>query len=309
MRNTYALTEAAIQLAIFIVLFLASLYVPLLGMMISLFLSLPFIVFTMRHGYRPALVLLTAAVIVSTLISSVLSAFAAVMFGTSGIVIGALLAKQKNRYVVLAAATVAFLVNMVIDYIMSVKFFELDIIAQTLSILSDSFHTAVQVMESAGKNPPEATIARFEQGLKLIKYVTPTLFVIAALASAYLTMIVSVPILKRLKLSVGTWPPFRELMLPKQLVWYYLFVLIATFFPLEQGTFAFVVVINLYYVLQLLFAIQGFSFLYYVAYRKQIAKGIVVAGTIVCLFIPFLLYLIAILGIIDLGFELRKRVQ
>ncbi|GGJ64894.1 uncharacterized protein YybS (DUF2232 family) [Anoxybacillus voinovskiensis] len=309
MRNTYALTEAAIQLAIFIVLFLASLYVPLLGMMISLFLSLPFIVFTMRHGYRPALVLLTAAVIVSTLISSVLSAFAAVMFGTGGIVIGALLAKQKNRYVVLAVATIAFLVNIVINYVVSVKFFDLDIIAQTISVISDSFHTAVQVMESAGKKPPEATIARFEQGLKVIKYVTPTLFVITALAFAYLTIIVSVPILKRLKLSVGTWPPFRQLMLPRQLVWYYLLVLIATFFPLEQGTFAFIVVINLYYVLQLLFAIQGFSFLYYIAYRKQIAKGIVVAGTIVCLFIPFLLYLIAILGIIDLGFELRKRVQ
>lgn len=309
MRNTYALTEAAIQLAIFIVLFLASLYVPLLGMMISLFLSLPFIVFTMRHGYRPALVLLTAAVIVSTLISSVLSAFAAVMFGTGGIVIGALLAKQKNRYVVLAAATIAFLVNIVINYVVSVKFFDLDIIAQTISVISDSFHTAVQIMENAGKKPPEETVARFEQGLKLIKYVTPTLFVIAALAFAYLTIIVSVPILKRLKLSVGTWPPFRQLMLPRQLVWYYLLVLIATFFPLEQGTFAFIVVINLYYVLQLLFAIQGFSFLYYIAYRKQIAKGIIVAGTIVCLFIPFLLYLIAILGIIDLGFELRKRVQ
>lgn len=309
MRNTYALTEAAIQLAIFIVLFLASLYVPLLGMMISLFLSLPFIVFTMRHGYRPALVLLTAAVIVSTLISSVLSAFAAVMFGTGGIVIGALLAKQKNRYVVLAAATIAFLVNIVINYVVSVKFFDLDIIAQTISVISDSFHTAVQVMESTGKKPPEETVARFEQGLKLIKYVTPTLFVIAALAFAYLTIIVSVPILKRLKLSVGTWPPFRQLMLPRQLVWYYLLVLIATFFPLEQGTFAFIVVINLYYVLQLLFAIQGFSFLCYIAYRKQIAKGIIVAGTIVCLFIPFLLYLIAILGIIDLGFELRKRVQ
>lgn len=309
MRNTYALTEAAIQLAIFIVLFLASLYVPLLGMMISLFLSLPFIVFTMRHGYRPALVLLTAAVIVSTLISSVLSAFAAVMFGTGGIVIGALLAKQKNRYVVLAAATIAFLVNIVINYVVSVKFFDLDIIAQTISVISDSFHTAVQIMENAGEKPPEETVARFEQGLKLIKYVTPTLFVIAALAFAYLTIIVSVPILKRLKLSVGTWPPFRQLMLPRQLVWYYLLVLIATFFPLEQGTFAFIVVINLYYVLQLLFAIQGFSFLYYIAYRKQIAKGIIVAGTIVCLFIPFLLYLIAILGIIDLGFELRKRVQ
>lgn len=309
MRNTYALTEAAIQLAIFIVLFLASLYVPLLGIVISFFLSLPFIIFTMRHGYRAALVLLVAAVIVSSLISSFLSAFAAIMFGTGGIVIGVLFAKQKNRYMILAAATVVFLLNTVIDYILSVKFFDIDIIAQTLSLLNDSFHTATQMMKGMGKEPPKQLIARFQQGLELIKYVTPTLFVIAALASAYLTISVSVPILKRLKLSVGTWPPFRQLMLPRQLIWYYMLVLIATFFPLEKGTFAFIVVINLYYLLQLLFAIQGFSFLYYIAHRKQIAKGIVVIGTLFCFFVPFLLYLVAILGIIDLGFELRKRVQ
>jgi uncharacterized protein YybS (DUF2232 family) len=120
---------------------------------------------------------------------------------------------------------------------------------------------------------------------------------------------VSVPVLKRLKLSVGTWPPFRQIMLPKQLLWYYLLVLVATFFPLEKGTFAYIAVINLYYLLQLLFMIQGFSFLYHVADRKNIAKGIVVIGTLFCFFFPFLLYLIAILGIIDLGFELRKRVQ
>ncbi|MBB5324111.1 uncharacterized protein YybS (DUF2232 family) [Anoxybacillus tepidamans] len=309
MKNTYVLTEAAIQLAIFIVLFLASLYVPLLGAVATLFLSLPFMVFTMRHGYAASLMLLLAAIIVSVLIGSLLSLPVVFMFGTSGIVIGALFAKQKNRYMILVAATVIFLLNMVIDYIISVKFFEMDIIAQTLSLLKDSFRTAMQVMEGMGQEPPKELQERFQQGLELVKYVTPTLFAVTALAFAYLTIVVSVPILKRLNMSVGTWPPFRQITLPKQLLWYYLLVLVATFFPLEKGTFAYIAVINLYYLLQLLFMIQGFSFLYHVANRKNIAKGIVVIGTLLCFFFPFLLYLIAILGIIDLGFELRKRVQ
>ncbi|TXK89307.1 DUF2232 domain-containing protein, partial [Parageobacillus sp. SY1] len=51
MRKTHIITEAAIQLALFAVLFLVSLYVPLLGMIAILFLSLPCMIFTMRHGY------------------------------------------------------------------------------------------------------------------------------------------------------------------------------------------------------------------------------------------------------------------
>jgi uncharacterized protein YybS (DUF2232 family) len=308
-KNTYVLTEAAIQLAIFIVLFLASLYVPLLGTVTTLFLSIPFIIFTIRHGYKPGLLLLFASLIVSSLIGSLLSLPVALMFGTGGIVIGALLAKKKNRYMILVAGTVVFLINMVVDYIISVKFFEIDIIQQTLSMLKESFDTALQIMRGMGQEPSRELQDRFQQGLELVKYITPTLFVVTAFVLAYFTIIVSVPILKRLNISVGTWPPFRDVTLPKHLLWYYLLVLITTFLPLEKGTFAYITVVNMYYLLQLLFMMQGFSFLYYVSDRKRVPKGFVVAGTLFCFFLPFLLYLIAILGIIDLGFELRKRVQ
>ncbi|QPA30936.1 YybS family protein [Thermaerobacillus caldiproteolyticus] len=308
MRNTYALTEAAIQLALFTVLFLVSLYVPLLGAVTTLFLSIPFIIFTIKHGYQQALLLLVASLVVSSVVGSLLSLPGVLMFGTAGIVIGALLAKQKNRYVVLVAGTMTFLFNMVIDYIISIQFFEMDIIKQALSLLNESFHTAIQMMRGMGQQPPKELQERFEQGLELIKYVTPTLFVLGAFLLAYVTMIVSVPILKRLKLSVGTWPPFRNFSLPKSLLWYYLLILIVTFLPLEKGTFVYIVVLNLYYLLQLLFVVQGLSFLYYVGDRKNIPKGMIVWGTVLCLFLPFLLYLIAILGIIDLGFELRKRI-
>ena len=101
LRKTHIITEAAIQLALFAVLFLVSLYVPLLGMIAILFLSLPFMIFTMRHGYAYALLLLVASLIISTLIGSLLSLPVALMFGTAGIAIGGMLAKNKSRYMIL----------------------------------------------------------------------------------------------------------------------------------------------------------------------------------------------------------------
>jgi uncharacterized protein YybS (DUF2232 family) len=308
LRKTHIITEAAIQLALFAVLFLVSLYVPLLGMVATLFLSLPFTIFTMRHGYAYALLLLVASLIISTLIGSLLSLPVALMFGTAGIVIGGMLAKNKSRYMILLTSALIFLMNIVIDYIISVKFLQMDIIQETLSAFRQSFETAMQIMKGMGQTPTKQLQEQFEQGLELIKYVTPTLFVIAAFLLAYVTMAVSIPILKRLKLPVGTWPPFRDFTLPKSLLWCYLLVLVISFIPLEKGTFAYLAVLNVYYLLQLLFIVQGFSFLYYAANKKNVPKGIVIGGTILCLFLPFLLYLIAILGIIDLGFDLRKRI-
>jgi len=307
LRKTHALTEAAIELALFAVLFLMALYVPVIGFVAALFLALPFMVFTMRHGLAPAWLLLVAALVVSSLIGSFLSLPMALMFGTVGITVGAMLAKQKNRYLIWLVGALVFLANIVLDYIISIQFFQVDMIRDTLGLVRESFDTAMRMMEAMGQKPPAGMQKQLEQGIELIGYMVPTLFVIAALALAYVTIMVSLPIMKRLKLPVGTWPPFRELSLPKSVLWIYIMVLVLSMFPFAEGTFPYIAVLNLSYVLQLAMAVQGFSFLYYAAYKKGIAKGVVIAGTVVCLFLPFLLYLVAIFGIIDLGFDLRRR--
>jgi uncharacterized protein YybS (DUF2232 family) len=308
LRKTYMITEAAIQLALFAVLFLIALYMPLIGVIATLFLALPFIIFTIRHGYAYALLLLAASLIISMLIGSLFSLPVALMFGTAGIAIGVMLAKNKSRYMILLISALIFLINIVIDYAISVKFLQTDIIQETLLAFRQSFDTAMQMMKGMGQEPPKQLQEQFNQGFELIKYVIPTLFVIAAFLFAYITIIVSVPILKRLKLPVGTWPPFRDVTLPKSLLWVYVLVIALSFIPFEKGTFAYIAILNVYYVLQLLLMVQGFSFLYHVANKKNIPKGMVIGGTVLCLFLPFLLYLIAILGIIDLGFDLRKRI-
>lgn len=308
MRKTHALTEAAVQLALFAVLLLLALYVPFIGFIAALFLALPFMVFTMRHGLTSSWLLLAAALVVSGLVGSLLSLPMALMFGTVGIAIGAMLAKKKNRYLVWLVGALVFLANIVLDYVISIQFLQVDMIQDTLTLVRESFNTAMRVMEGMGQAPPMEMKKQFEQAIMLIGYMIPMLFVVASFVLAYVTIIVSLPVMKRLKLPVGAWPPFRTLSLPKSVLWIYVLVLALSLFPFEEGTFPYIVVLNVSYVLQLAMMVQGFSFLYYVADKKGVGKGIVVAGTVLCLFLPFLLYLVAIFGIIDLGFGLRRRI-
>ncbi|WP_044749267.1 YybS family protein [Bacillus alveayuensis] len=309
MKNTYVLTEGAIQLAIFTVLFFVSLNIPLLGAVATLFLSLPFIIFTIRHGTGNGLLLLFVSLMIALVVSSVFSVPVAFMFGISGIVIGFLLSKMENHYMILLAGTGAFLVGLILNYIISVVFLQVDVIKETISLLKDAFHQASQFMEAMGNEPSKQLVERFYEGIELISYITPTFFVIGALVLSYLTIFVSIPILKRLRIKTSTWPPFRHIVFPKSLLWYYLIVVIATLFPIEKGTFIYIAVLNIYYLLQILMIIQGFSFIHYISYQKGLARGIVTVFTIISFMIPFFLYLIAILGIIDLGFELRKHIN
>ncbi|KPC98211.1 hypothetical protein LR69_03557 [Geobacillus sp. BCO2] len=164
MRKTHALTEAAIELALFAVLFLLALYAPVIGIVAALFLALPFMVFTMRHGWIPAMLLLAAALVISGLIGSLLSLPMALMFGTVGMAVGAMLSKQKNRYLVLLVGALVFLANIVLDYIISIQFLHVDMIQDTLALVRESFDTAMNLMKGMGQAPPLEMQRQFEQG-------------------------------------------------------------------------------------------------------------------------------------------------
>jgi uncharacterized protein YybS (DUF2232 family) len=60
------------------------------------------------------------------------------------------------------------------------------------------------------------------------------------------------------------------------------------------------------YILQFILILQGYTFIFYFCDQKGISKAISITIAIVAFLVPIFLYIIGILGIIDLGFDLRK---
>ncbi|GMB09777.1 uncharacterized protein YybS (DUF2232 family) [Thermolongibacillus altinsuensis] len=309
MKNTRILTEGAIQLAIFTVLLLISLYMPFIGIIATLFLSVPFIIFTIRHTYKNGLLLLLVSLIPSVWFGSIFSLPMAIMFGSSGVVMGHVWSKKQGRYILLLVGSLAFLINIVLLYIGSVLFFDFNFAEEIKVMMEEAFQNAQSIFSQVGQLPAEEVEENFQQALDLAIYLLPASLVLASVFLAWMTQLVTAPILKRLQIKIDDWPPFRDLMLPKSLLWYYLIVMILMFFPLEQGSFVHIALLNIFQILQLLMTIQGFSFIFYWAYQKKIAQKWAAAIVVLSLLFPFLLYLVRILGIIDLGFELRKRLK
>ncbi|MDZ5471666.1 YybS family protein [Bacillus sp. 31A1R] len=310
MRSTNRLTEGALFLAIFAVLLLVTLYVPVLGLVINLFLALPFMMFSAKNDRKSSGIFLVGAVFISLIVGTLLSIPLTLAYGLTGIVIGDFIREKKNRVASFIAGSLAFLVNLVVQYAIAVAFFKIDFIKESIQVFKESIEMSVKMLGAVGQSPNEQLIEQFEAGVEMIGYLTPSLFVMASFLIVFLIQLVSFPIIKRFGIPVVGWRPFRELQLPKSLLWYYLFSLLASvIFKVDEGSYWFLAIINIAFVLQLFMILQGLSFIYYFSYQKGLAKAIPVIITVLVLFIPFLLYIVRILGIIDLGFDLRKRME
>jgi len=57
----------------------------------------------------------------------------------------------------------------------------------------------------------------------------------------------------------------------------------------------------------MLLAFHGLSFVFYISYVKGYPNDVPIVVIVLLFLLPFILYIVRILGIIDLGFDLRKR--
>src|SRR5690606_19452932 len=90
------------------------LYVPLLGFIGYMSLSIPFIYYTIRQGLRPGLVLAGAALLGTMLILPFPFGLIAVMAGSVGLVMGYFYRQQSSPFYPVLAGSLTYLANYVL---------------------------------------------------------------------------------------------------------------------------------------------------------------------------------------------------
>lgn len=310
MKNVNQLTKGAMFLAIFSVLLLITLYIPLLGSIVNFFLPLPFILFAAKNNFKSSFVFLVASILLSLILGSLLAIPLTLAYGSTGVAIGYLISRQKSRWTVLGLGSLVFLINIIVLYIISAAVFKMNIIAEFLETYRQSYQSSFDMMEKLGSTPNEQMMTRIESSLSMIETLIPSVFVATSFLIVLIIMFVSLPILKRFDVSMPGWKPFRDLSLPKSLLWYYLISMILSFtIDPKEGSYMYLALANLVFILQLCMIIQGISFVFYFFYKRGFSKALAVAVVVFSFIVPLLLYIIRILGIIDLGFNLRQRLE
>lgn len=310
MRNIHRLTEGAILLAAFTILLLMTVYVPVLGTVVNFFLALPFMMFSARNNRKESFVFLIASLFLSLIAGSLLALPLTLAYGLTGIVIGDFIRNEKPKQAAFIAGSITFLINLVIQYVISIVFLNMDIIKESIQLVRESIDQYIKVVTSLSQAPNEAVAQKLYAAIDLIEILTPTIFVITSFLIVFIIQLVSYPILKRFGIKVVLGEHFRNFKLSKSMIYYFLIALLVNLIiQPESGSYIHLALSNILFILLLLIVVQGLSFIWYFSYQKGLSKAVPILVTIAMFLMPLILYIVWILGIMDLGFDLRKKLN
>jgi uncharacterized protein YybS (DUF2232 family) len=309
LKETKNITEGAALLGIYVLLLLMTIFIPFIGAITLFALAVPFVVYTVRNGWKAGVWFLVIANILTIIFGSPVALTLSVPASTAGVLMGHLFSRNSSRYAILGAATGVFLANYVLAYVTAIVLFNIDFMELLNEMMEESIAASEAMVSSLGQQDTTDTIAQLKEYLDTFAYLLPTLLVATSFINAFVTQLLSGLVLKRLKVKVSTFPPFREMVLPKSLLWYYLIVLVLSMTGIEEGTTGYIAVLNLSVILMFLMTVQGLSFVFFFCHRKKITKAVPITILILSFLLPPLLYIIRMVGIVDIGFQLRERIQ
>ncbi|MRG87969.1 YybS family protein [Salinibacillus xinjiangensis] len=305
MKKSNVITEGALFSGIFIVLLLLTLFVPVIGFFSMFLTPIPFMVFTYKNGIKPGLMMAVVSILLATILATVLSLPLALMAAFGGITIGASLYLKKSTYETWALGSVAFGIGFMAVVFLGQWLFELNMVQEINLLVEQSLQTSKQLMEQFDNT--EESIQLLEEQMDQIIYLIPTLIGFLGIFYAFITIWIGFKMINRLEKRSLSFPPFRKFSLPISAVWVYLIAMVLTWVFPEEGSVMNQAFINILTLTGYLFVIQGLAFIFYYVHVKNKSKGIAIAAIIVAILLPFFLYPLRILGIIDLGFNLRER--
>ncbi|HFK1424882.1 MULTISPECIES: YybS family protein [Bacillus cereus group] len=309
MKQVRFITEGAALLAIYVMLLFISMYVPILGTVVTFALPLPFILLTIRYKLSNVFVIFTAAFLIAVFVSQPIGLVKTVVFGLMGIVLGCMYKKQRKPLEILITGSLAYLISIMLIYVASIKFFNIDFIKQIQNMFNKSIVQSEKIASVAGMPISKEQKELFVQMNDILQAVFPSILVMVSVCLSWITIIISGSTLRKLKHDVIPWPKFKDIQLPKSIVWYYvIFILLSTFIKVEPTSYLHMVFSNLYVIFALLLVLQGLTFITFLAHSKGFTKGVPIISFIACMFIPMLFPLVTILGIIDLGISLRSKI-
>lgn len=310
MTKSNKITEGALLTSAYIILVFMTAFIPLLGTFTFFALPIPFILYTAKHNWQPALMMFIAAMMLSLIFATLFSLPMTLLMAFGGIMIGKAIYDKRSAYETWARGTVGFIFGLVIVFIMIEFVFQINIFAEVDQVIAETINMMQSMSNQIGlNNEIDEQMKLLEDQIHLIKDLIPASMAIISILMAFVAQWLSYKIMNRLEQRKLYFPKFTSFNLPISVVWVYFLFLILSFFIQDDGDSLYIVVMNIVLLLMMLLAIQGFSFIFFYADYKKMSKAIPIIILVITLLIPgILLLIVRILGIVDLGYGLKRRI-
>jgi uncharacterized protein YybS (DUF2232 family) len=309
MNQSKRLTDGALLTGLFILLLLIAVFVPILSPLGLFLLPVPFVLFASRYEWKYAILMGVAAIIFSVLFATFASFPITVMMALGGILIGNAIYQNATAYETWARGILGFVGGLLFTFVFTQLIFQVNLLEQIEQTMNESLEMSSNLMGQLGvQEQMDETQAVMQDLIGVMMDLFPVFLAGTAVFLALISQWVSYKIINRVEKKNYRFPPFRQLRFPISLIWVYFAAFLLSFLMADQDNSLYIAVQNLFVLIGLLLAVQGLSFIFFYAHHKNMSKALPVFSIILTVFFPMVfLYLIRIIGIIDLGFGLRDR--
>ncbi len=298
------------MISIFSVMMLFYLYVPLLSIIFFLAAPIPIILYTIRHGLKKGIAAGAIGIVISFLIGSLAGLMSAPILIAAGLGMGVFYSRRQPGNAIITGALI-YLFSFLISFIVSVQLFQVDIMGIAKESIEQMIPMLESVLKQSGASEQNITkqLKQFREMQDAALSALPVALLIGVTLLAFVNHWFVQPLIKRFVKDMPVLKKFKDMRLPKSMVWYYLLTLLLMLIQTEKGSFLWLVQTSAFQILFILVLIQGFSFIFYYCHEKSISKAVPIFAIVLGVLYPPVGVIVRIIGIADIGFDLREKVK
>ncbi len=305
MNKSRELSEGAIFTTLYIILLVLSVYTPL-GMISIYIIPVPFIIYGYRNRFKLATVwFIFANIILATLLASIYGFFLTILATITGIVMGTLY-KRSSALMAVVGGIIATIANFIIILVLSKILFNINLV-DTLQQLLNYFLQGTEKLLGTNNKQTKDLLNSYQAVLNNIGQILPFMMISYAMFIVFINHVITGLIMKARGTQVPKLPPLREWNFPRSVIVYYLITVSILLINPDSNALK-IIAMNLYPLLQIILIIQGVTFVYYYAHLKKLGNALPII-TLISAFLPIISQLIHVIGIVDIGFNLRKKLK
>lgn len=311
MNQSDRLKDGMLFLVIYLVAILASVFIPLVILPALFLFPLPFVIYAYRYTWQPTAIFTIIAALLSTIIFGDLGLLITALAASTGIFIGAGIQRGRRAYEVWTRAALGGIIGFLLIFAYIQIIFQLNLEQEIIRFTEDTFELSDQMfgavgMDAMNEQQKEALKAQMVGLIQLI----PAFILLVGGAYGFIAQWISNKVLSRIHKARYAFPPFRALRFPTAIIWVYLLALLVTLFQGTDQSTLLIASENVLVVIGALLIIQGFSFLFYLVHLKNLPKALPIIAIILTILFPFFfVFIMRLLGVIDIGFDLRKYME
>lgn len=309
MKVSRALVERIMAIILLFILLGVTFYIPAVSAVSVWLIPFPLMYGVSKFGWQFGIVELLIGLAFMFLSRLGLYLLFPFFFTVMGFSMGTMIRLKKPAFAILLAGSLANITILTLYLAGSVLIYGFNPVAEGKKAIWKSVETMLAQAGPLLHQNTETLADLYQNYINYLGVLAPSLIVVVGVINSLIVAIISLPLLRRFGVEAPEWVPFKRWRVPKSVIWIYLIALLLIQTGIAGSeTPLFTISVNFSFVMQLLLAIQGLSFIFFFAALRHFPGIIpIMIAVAVVIFSVLLLQLVTLLGIIDLGFDLRKR--